>query len=81
MDANKLTLAEMAVEVLTTADGKAKTDLSLRHAEHGSRLETAKIRLPSELQPRRCTRQGQSTPSCCLQGMYQNANLDLLRGA
>lgn len=33
MDANKLTLAEMAVEVLTTAEGKAKTDLSLRHAK------------------------------------------------
>ena len=30
---NKLTLAEMAVEVLTTPEGKAKTDLSLRHAE------------------------------------------------
>ena len=33
MNTSDLTLAEMAVEVFTTADGKAKTDLSLRHAE------------------------------------------------
>ena len=42
MDANKLTLAEMAVEVLTTAEGKAKTDLSLRHAKTWYNLETKK---------------------------------------
>lgn len=33
MNTSDLNLAEMAVEILTTADGKAKTDLSLSHAE------------------------------------------------
>jgi len=53
MNVSKLTLAEMAVEVLTTADGKAKTDLSLRYADTWlqSRAEKYPIAIGSATPP------------------------------
>ena len=53
MNVSKLTLAEMAVEVLTTADGKAKTDLSLRYADTWlqSRAEKYPIAMGSATPP------------------------------
>lgn len=49
----KLSLAEMAVEVLTTADGKEKTDLSLSHAENwfGNRNGTESLKIGTAVPP------------------------------